>query len=53
MASIFGASNGIASSHLVLVEQILFLDEEKLSLWIDEPLNEPGASNAVHFDIFP
>jgi hypothetical protein len=30
-----------------LVEKILFIDEEKLGLWINESLDQPGASNTI------
>jgi hypothetical protein len=36
-----------------LFDQILLLDEKKLSLRINKSLDQPWASNAIHFDVFP
>ena len=36
-----------------LLNQILFFDEEKLRLRVDEPLDQPRAGNAINFDVFP
>jgi len=32
-------------------QKLVFRNEEKLGLWINETPNEPRAGNAVHFDI--
>jgi hypothetical protein len=36
-----------------LFEQVLLGNENKLSLRINEPFDQPGAGNAIHFDVFP
>jgi hypothetical protein len=35
-----------------LFDQALLLHEKKLSLRINKPLDQPWASNAIHFDVF-
>jgi hypothetical protein len=35
-----------------LIQQIRFLNEQKLRTGIDEFLNQPGTRNAINFDVF-